>query len=111
MFGISEFYHKAKKAGIKPLLGTEAYVVFNGTRFDRGNPSENRKEKIELYNHLVLLAKNNEGYKNLTKLSSIGHTEGFYYKPRIDLDILRERSEGLICTTACPAGPVFYAPY
>ncbi len=106
MFGISEFYHKAKKAGIKPLVGMEAYVVFNGTRFDRGNPNEAGRKKSKHYNHLVLLAKDLEGYKNLVKLSSIAHTEGFYYKPRIDLDILRERSSGLICTTACPAGPV-----
>jgi DNA polymerase-3 subunit alpha len=106
MFGISEFYHKAKKAGIKPILGMEAYIVIDGTRFERGTTADGSKKRSKHYNHLVLLAKNNTGYKNLAKLSSLGHTEGFYYKPRIDLDILRERSEGLICTTACPAGPV-----
>jgi len=106
MFGISEFYHKAKKAGIKPLIGMEAYIVMNGTRFDRGNPAEAGRKRSKHYNHLVLLAKNITGYRNLVKLTSIAHTEGFYYKPRIDLDILRERSEGLICTTACPAGPI-----
>lgn len=106
MFGISEFYHKAKKAGIKPLIGMEAYIVIDGTRFDRGKPSETGKKRSKQYNHLVLLAKNLTGYRNLVKLTSIAHTEGFYYKPRIDLDVLRERSEGLICTTACPAGPV-----
>ena len=106
MFGISEFYTKAKKAGIKPILGMEAYVVVDGSRFDRGNPADSGRKKSKHYNHLVLLAKNETGYRNLVKLSSLAHTEGFYYKPRIDLDILRERKEGLICTTACPAGPV-----
>jgi len=106
MFGASELYYKAKKAGIKPLIGMEAYIVINGSRFDRGVPSEAGRKKSKLYNHLVLLAKDYNGYKNLVKLTSIGHTEGFYYKPRIDLDVLRQWSEGLICTTACPAGPV-----
>lgn len=106
MFGVSELYYKAKKAGIKPIIGMEAYIVFNGTRFDRAVSQDGVRKKTKLYNHLVLLAKNEIGYKNLIKLSSIGHTEGFYYKPRIDLEVLRERSEGLICTTACPAGPV-----
>ena len=105
MYGISEFYKKAKKAHIKPIIGVEAYINFEGTRFEK-NESTNLRKKSKQYNHLVLIAKNEVGYKNLIKLSTLGFTEGFYYKPRIDLDLLRERSEGLICTSACLAGPV-----
>ncbi len=107
MYGISEFYKKAKSAGIKPIVGMEAYIVMEGSRFDRGK--ENLKpggRKQRDYNHLVLLAKNKTGYKNLVKLSTLGFTEGFYYKPRIDLELLKKYSEGLICTSACLAGPV-----
>lgn len=106
MFGVFEFYKKAVKEGIKPLIGMEAYIVIDRTRFDKSGEIENGKKKYKHYNHLLLLAKNKTGYKNLMKLSTIGHTEGFYYRPRIDLEILRQYSEGLICTTACPAGPV-----
>jgi len=107
MFGVSEFYKKCKKAGIKPIIGMEAYIVMDGSRFDKGVEKNGfGRKRSKHYNHLVLLAKNEIGYKNLIKLSSLGHTEGFYYKPRIDLELLRERGEGLICTTACPAGPV-----
>ncbi|MFZ1289677.1 MAG: DNA polymerase III subunit alpha, partial [Melioribacteraceae bacterium] len=105
MYGISEFYKKAKKASIKPIIGVEAYINFEGTRFEK-NESANPRKKSKQYNHLVLIAKNDIGYKNLIKLSTKGFTEGFYYKPRIDLDLLREKSEGLICTSACLAGPV-----
>lgn len=105
MFGISEFYKKATKANIKPIIGVEAYINFEGSRFERGEKNVGRK-KSKHYNHLVLLAKNNIGYKNLMKLTTKGFTEGFYYKPRIDLDLLNERKEGLICTSACLAGPV-----
>lgn len=105
MFGVSEFSKKAQKAGVKPIIGVEAYVNFEGSRFDKGTEGGGRK-KSKHYNHLVLLAKNKEGYKNLVKMITIGYTEGFYYKPRIDVDILREMSEGLICTSACAAGPV-----
>ncbi|MEW6654855.1 MAG: DNA polymerase III subunit alpha, partial [Bacteroidota bacterium] len=76
------------------------------TRFDRKGDEPDYGTKKKHYNHLVLLAKNNVGYKNLMKLSTIGHTEGFYYRPRIDFETLQKYSEGLICTTACPAGPV-----
>ncbi len=107
MYGISEFSKKASKEGIKPLLGMEAYIVMEGSRKEK----EIKIDKVtgqrkKAYNHLVLLAKSRKGYQNLIKLSTIGHTEGFYYKPRIDLDVLREYSEGLVCTSACPAGPV-----
>ncbi|MEW6196614.1 MAG: DNA polymerase III subunit alpha [Bacteroidota bacterium] len=106
MFGVSEFYKKAKKEGIKPIIGMEAYIVIDKTRFDKSGEFENGKKKSKHYNHLLLLAKNKTGYKNLMKLTTIGHTEGFYYRPRIDLEVLKQYSEGLICTTACPAGPV-----
>jgi DNA polymerase-3 subunit alpha len=105
MYGIAEFYKKAVKEGIKPIIGMEAYIVLEGTRFDRGKSDEaNGRKKSKHYNHLLLLAKNKQGYKNLAKLSTLGHTEGFYYRPRIDLELLRKYSEGLICSSACPAG-------
>ena len=105
MFGISEFYKKAKKASIKPIIGCEIYINFTGSRFERGEKNVGR-QKSKHYNHLLLIAKNDIGYKNLLKLTTQGFTEGFYYKPRIDLDLLKEKSEGLICTSACLAGPV-----
>lgn len=103
MFGTMEFYKKAQKAGVKPIIGCEAYVA-NGSRTDRdlGRGSQRRKN----YYHLVLLAKNDIGYRNLIKLTSYGHTEGFYYKPRIDTDLLSEHSEGLIALSACAGGVV-----
>lgn len=107
MYGIAEFYRKAKKAGIKPIIGMEAYIVTKGSRFDKGKPENSVPGKRQKhYNHLILLAKNKQGYKNLSKLSTLGHTEGFYYKPRIDLELLRQYSQGLICTTACAGGIV-----
>jgi len=107
MFGAGEFYKKAKKEGIKPLIGMEAYIVTEGSRFDRkGINPDNPKQRVKNYHHLLLLVKNEVGYKNLMKLTSIGHTEGFYYRPRIDFEVLLKFSEGLICTSACPAGPV-----
>lgn len=98
LFGAVEFYEACKGAGIRPVLGFEAYVAPN-SRFDK-----NRDERS--YNHLILLAKDNEGWKNLVKLSSIGYLEGFYYKPRIDMDVLREHSKGLIATSACVVGAI-----
>jgi len=107
MYGIAEFYRKAKAKGIKPIVGMEAYIVKEGSRFERGNNEEsNGRKKSKHYNHLILLAKNKEGYKNLSKLSTLGHTEGFYYKPRIDLELLRKHRDGLICTSACAGGVV-----
>ncbi len=106
MFGVSEFYKKAKKEGIKPLVGMEAYIVVDGSRFDRRDESEAGRRKSKYYNHLLLLAKNQTGYHNLMKLTTIGHTEGFYYRPRIDFEVLQKYREGLICTSACPAGPI-----
>ena len=97
MYGAIEFYKKAKKAGIKPIIGVEAYVARNGHL--------NKRAKIdERPYHLILLAKNEQGYKNLVKLTTIAHLEGFYYKPRIDFELLEQYHEGLICSTACLAG-------
>jgi DNA polymerase-3 subunit alpha len=110
MFGAIEFYKAAKKAGIKPIIGCEVYIVTKGTRFDKEVNVQSMKEGKGrgIYHHLVLLAKNLTGYRNLTKLVSIGHTEGFYYKPRIDLDVLQKHTEGLIALSACPSGVVSY---
>lgn len=107
MYGAAEFYKKARKEGIKPIIGMEAYIVTEGSRFDRGK-SEDRpgRKRAKHYNHLILLAKNKKGYENLSQLSTLGHTEGFYYKPRIDLELLRKYSEGLICSSACAGGVV-----
>ncbi|MBN1299766.1 MAG: DNA polymerase III subunit alpha [Melioribacteraceae bacterium] len=106
MYGATEFYKKAKKAGVKPIIGVEAYIVREGSRFDKGSDEIIGRRRAKTYNHIVLLAKNLTGYKNLIKLTSIGHKEGFYYKPRIDYEVLEEYKEGIICTSACLAGPV-----
>ncbi len=110
MFGAIEFYKAAKKAGIKPIIGCEVYIVTKGTRFDKEVNTQSLKEGKGrgIYHHLVLLAKNLTGYKNLMKLVSIGHTEGFYYKPRIDLDVLQKHTEGLVALSACPSGVVSF---
>src|SRR5690606_28591025 len=100
MHGAWLFQEKARKAGITPILGMEAYVA-PGSRFERG-----RSKGEKGYYHLVLLARDRQGYANLTKLSSIGFTEGFYFKPRIDREVLAAHSEGLIVTSACLAGEV-----
>lgn len=97
MYGAIEFYKKCQSQEIKPLIGMEAYTT--------NVPLDKRPEKGKMKNfHLLLLAKNNVGYKNLMKLSSIGHLDGYYYRPRITRDILAKYSEGIICTSACPAG-------
>ena len=100
MFGCIDFYRAAREAGINPIMGCEVYVA-PGSRFDKeqGNNSER-------YYHLVLLAENNTGYGNLMKIVSRGFTEGFYYKPRVDLDLLRKYHEGIIALSACLAGEV-----
>jgi DNA polymerase-3 subunit alpha len=99
MFGAVEFYEKATQAGIKPIIGIETYVAPR-TRFDK-TPIDNRD-----LCHLILLAENQEGYRNLCKLASVAQLEGFYYKPRIDKQILREHSKGLIAMTACLHGEI-----
>ncbi|HVT88222.1 MAG TPA: DNA polymerase III subunit alpha [Tepidisphaeraceae bacterium] len=102
MYGVVEFFNECKKEGIKPILGMEAYMA-PGDRRERSTPGGNAGEAAF---HLLLLAENLEGYKNLIKLSSIAYREGFYYKPRIDKDVLREHSKGLIATSACLGGEV-----
>jgi len=100
MFGAVEFYIKAREKNIKPIIGIEAYVAPT-SRFDK------TKAKIaDAAYHLILLAENNTGYKNLLKLSSVGYTEGFYYRPRIDLEILGELNEGLISLSSCIKGQI-----
>ena len=96
-----DFQEKARKAGVKPIMGMEAYVA-PGDRRTRGRPGPGQKP----YYHLVLLARDLVGYKNLVKLSSLGYTEGFYTKPRIDRELLAKYSEGLIVSSACLAGEV-----
>jgi DNA polymerase-3 subunit alpha len=99
MYGAIEFYKKAKEAGIKPIIGMEAYVALE-SRFSKRVKIDDRPF------HLTLLAKNSEGYKNIIKLSSLGHIEGFYYKPRIDLELLRVYSNGLIALSGCLQGEI-----
>ncbi len=97
MYGAVEFYKKCRKAGIKPIIGLEAYVA-KGNFTDKGSQLDNKPY------HLILLAKDEQGYKNLVKLTSLAHLQGFYYKPRIDFNLLTEYHQGLICSTACLAG-------
>ena len=99
MYGVIDFYKACKKEGIKPIIGCEVYVAPR-SRFDKDGQAD--KE----YNHLILLAKDTTGYKNLSKLVSLGFTEGYYYKPRIDLEILEKYHEGLIALSACLAGSI-----
>ena len=102
MFGVIEFFNECKKEGIRPILGMEAYMA-PGDRRERSTPGGNAGEAAF---HLLLLAENLEGYRNLVKLSSIAYREGFYYKPRIDKEALRQHSKGLIATSACLGGEV-----
>ncbi|MGL4980611.1 MAG: DNA polymerase III subunit alpha [Fusobacteriaceae bacterium] len=104
MFGAVEFYKKAFKKGIKPIIGMETYIVQD--RFSKERDDENLDRRNY---HLVLLAKDENGYKNLMKLSSLGYTEGFYYRPRIDKKILKEHSDGIVALTACMNGEIPYA--
>lgn len=99
MYGVVEFYKEAKKQGVKPIIGMEAYMT-NG---DMKEKSERGKTQNF---HLILLAKDNEGYQNLMKLTSHAHIEGYYYKPRFDRQTLKDHSKGLICTSACPLGEI-----
>ena len=100
MYGVIDFYRAAKEAGINPILGCEVYVAPN-SRFDKeAGAGEDR------YYHLVLLAENNRGYQNLMKIVSAGFVEGYYYKPRVDLEVLRQYHEGIIALSACLAGEI-----
>ncbi len=118
MFGAMEFYGKCLSKGVKPIIGFEAYVAQGSSRFDKTKRTETSADVIDVensdglsvsninYAHLILLAKNNVGYKNLLKLNSIGHMEGFYYKPRIDLEVLETYKEGIVALSACAGGVV-----
>lgn len=99
MYGVIEFYKMCKKEGVKPIIGMEIYTT--------NVELEKRPERSKVRNyHLLLLAKNNQGYKNLMKLTSIAHIKGYYYKPRVDRETLRKYSQGLICTSACSLGEI-----
>lgn len=97
MYGAMELYRLAKEAGVKPVIGCEFYIIDGDIK--------DKEKKQDMY-HLVLIAKNNEGYKNLVKLASIAHVDGFYYKPRINHELLEKYSNGLICLSACIGGEV-----
>ena len=99
MYGVIDFYKAAQKRGIKPIIGCEVYVAPE-SRFDREKKDDTK------YFHLILLAENNTGYKNLVKLASLAGTEGFYYRPRVDKEILRKYHEGLIALSACVVGEI-----
>lgn len=100
MYGVIDFYRAAREAGIKPIIGCEVYVA-PGSRFDRETVSGEDR-----YYHLVLLAENNQGYQNLMKIVSKGFVDGFYYKPRVDYEVLETYHEGVIALSACLAGEV-----
>ena len=99
MYATIKFYKSAKANGIKPIIGCEVYTAAR-TRFDK------TKEYDSSYGHLVLLCENKTGYKNLIKMVSLSNIEGFYYKPRVDMELLEKYHEGLICLSACLAGDV-----
>ena len=101
MYGTIPFYEATREKGVKPIIGCEAYVT-SGSRFDRKTESSSKSHA----NHLVLLAKNDTGYRNLVRLISTAHLEGFYYKPRADYETLAKYSEGLIALTACLKGEI-----
>jgi DNA polymerase-3 subunit alpha len=100
MYGVIDFYKECKAAGINPVLGCEVYVA-PGSRFDR-----ERVQGEDHYYHLILLAENNQGYQNLIKIVSKGYVDGYYYKPRVDFEILQQYHQGIICLSACLAGEV-----
>ena len=100
MYGVIDFYKECKKAGINPVLGCEVYVA-PGSRFDR-----EMVKGEDRYYHLILLAENNLGYQNLIKICSAGFVDGYYYKPRVDFEILQKYHEGIICLSACLAGEI-----
>ena len=104
LYGAIDFYQAARKADIRPLLGMEAYVA-PGSRTERGEP----RSASTAYHHLVLLAQNGEGWRNLIQLATKAHLEGFYYKPRVDRELLAEHSAGLIALSGCPSGELHKA--
>ena len=116
MYGVLPFYRACKAQGIKPIIGTEAYMAYDSRherpKRGRGNVDDsggNTDEGRKLYYHLTLLAENNNGYKNLIQIASRAYMEGFYYKPRIDWEVLNDHSDGIIATTGCLGGQVLQA--
>ena len=103
MYGVMDFYKEARNNGIKPIIGCEVYVSI-GSRFDK--TSQRGKDDSSRYYHLILLAENNTGYRNLIKIVSTGFVDGFYYKPRVDYETLTKYHEGIIASSACLAGEV-----
>jgi len=103
LFGAVDFYRQATKAGLKPIIGCEVYVA-PGSRFDRKQDLETEEASF----HLILLARDNSGYRNLVNLVTKAYTEGFYYKPRIDMDLLEQYSGGLIGLSSCLKGEIPY---
>ena len=99
MFGVIDFYKECKKQGIKPIIGCEVYTAARGM-------TDKQPDKDKHQGHLILLAKDDKGYKNLIKIVSTGYIKGYYYKPRIDKEVLRQHSEGIIALSACLAGKV-----
>ena len=104
LFSVLDFYQKALKGGIKPIIGCETYVA-PGSRFEKSIATGSQDEDTYAF-HLILLARNNKGYKNLVKLVTAAYLEGFYYKPRIDKELLRKHHDGLIGLSACLGGEV-----
>ena len=102
MHGAVDFYQAAHKVGVNPIIGCEMYIA-PGSRFDRKANSRTGKDG---YNHLLLLAENETGYKNLVRLTTAAHLEGFYYKPRIDKELLEEHKEGIIALSGCLASEI-----
>ncbi|MEO0661114.1 MAG: PHP domain-containing protein, partial [Planctomycetota bacterium] len=100
MHGAVELYQKATGGGIKPLLGCEVYIA------KRSMHEKHSKKNGTGYSHLTLLARNNEGYKNLVKLTSAGFVDGYHFKPRIDMDLLRDHASGISCLSGCLAGEI-----
>ncbi len=101
MFGVLKFYQECKKQEIIPIVGCEVYVT-DGSRHEKKRPADGKRESF----HLILLAKNNEGYKNIMRISSLGYTEGFYYRPRVDWEVLEKYKDNIVCLSACLAGKV-----
>ncbi|MSY10419.1 MAG: PHP domain-containing protein, partial [Actinobacteria bacterium] len=110
VFGAFDFYKQAKKAGVKPIIGIEAYVApesrFDKRRVKWADGGEDDVSGGGAYTHMTILAENNEGLANLFRLSSLASLEGYYYKPRMDRELLSTYSKGLIATTGCPGGEV-----
>jgi len=110
VFGAYEFYKQAKKAGVKPIIGIEAYVApesrFDKKRVQWASGGEDDVSGGGAYTHMTILAENNVGLGNLFRLSSLASLEGYYYKPRMDRELLAQYSKGLIATTGCPGGEI-----